>query len=134
MIINKVRRGDKRRRALLYLRTASADPQDQYLAISEQRRLCERKAERIGAVIVDEYVDAGASGNNMSRSGLRGLLRRVAEGTVRYVIVRDRARLARNPVDDAAIGQRLDEARARPVSTENSAGERPGPKLVRSAR
>jgi site-specific DNA recombinase len=126
---NKDNRG-----AVLYMRVASADQRDQSHGIAQQREICIREAERLGVVIVDEYVDAGASGNSISRSGLRGLLARVAEGTVRYVIVRDRARLARNPVDDAAIRQRLEEAGAHLVSAESSAQEWPTPKLVRSAR
>ncbi len=93
--------------AVLYLRVASADQQDQRDGISEQREVCTREAERLGAVVTDEYVDAGVSGNRMNRPGLLGLLRRVAERPVRYVIVRDRTRLARNAADDAAIRERL---------------------------
>jgi Zn-dependent peptidase ImmA (M78 family) len=132
---NTMKKSNKdNRRAVLYLRVASADQRDQRDGIAQQREVCIREAERLGAVIMDEYVDVGASGNSMSRSGLRGLLRRVADGTVRYVIVRDRTRLARNSVDDAAIRQRLDQAGARLVSAENSARERQAPKLVRGAR
>jgi site-specific DNA recombinase len=123
------------RGAVLYLRVASADQQDQRDGIDQQREACTRKAERLGATITDEYVDAGASGNNMNRAGLRGLLRRVAERSVRYVIVWGHARLARNPVDDAAIRQRLDQAGAKLVSAEGSDGDRPtASKLVGGAR
>lgn len=128
------KREKNNRSAVLYLRVASADQQDQRDGIAQQREACIREAERLGAVITNEYVDAGASGNRMNRSGLLGLLRRVAERPVRYVIVRDRARLARNPVDDAAIRQRLDQAGARLVSANDSAGDQAAPKLVRSPR
>jgi DNA invertase Pin-like site-specific DNA recombinase len=106
--------------AVLYLRVASADPQDQQHGISQQHAACTREAERLGAVITGEYVDAGASGNHSNRVGLRGLLRRIAERPVRYVIVRDRTRLARNPEDDATIRQHLDQAGVGLVSAENS--------------
>ncbi len=123
------------RSAVLYLRVASADQQDQHEGIAHQREVCTREAERLGAVITDEYMDAGASGNRMNRPGLLGLLRRVTERPVRYVIVQDRARLSRNPVDDAAIRQRLDQAGARLVSADSSAGGRPvAPERVRGAR
>lgn len=122
------------RSAVLYLRVASADQQDQRHGISEQREACIHEAERLGATVTDEYVDAGASGNRMNRSGLLGLLRRVAERPVRYVIVRDRTRLARNPVDDATIRQRLDHAGARLVSAENDADVPTADELQRRAR
>lgn len=125
----------RNRSAVLYLRVASADQRDQRDGIAQQREACIREAERLGAVIKGEYVDAGASGNNMNRPGLLGLLRRVAERPVRYIIVRDRARLARNPVDDAAIRQRLDQVDARLVPADNGAGDRPAaPKPARGAR
>ncbi len=94
------------RRAVLYLRVASADRQDQRDGIAEQREVCVREAERLGAVIMDEYVDA-ASGSRMNRPGLLGLLRRVAARPVRYVIVRDHTRLTRNAADHRAIQRRL---------------------------
>jgi len=122
------------RSAVLYLRVASADQQDQRHGISEQREVCIREAERLGATVTDEYVDAGASGNRMNRSGLLGLLRRITERPVRYVIVRDRTRLARNPVDDATIRQRLDHAGARLVSAENDADVPTADELLRRAR
>jgi hypothetical protein len=46
--------------AVLYLRVASADRQDQREGIAQQREACIREAERLGAVITGEYVDAGA--------------------------------------------------------------------------
>lgn len=122
------------RSGVLYLRVASADQQDQRLGISEQREACTREAERLGATITDEYLDIGASGNNMNRSGLRGLLTRIAVRPVRYVIVRDRTRLARNAADDAAIRQRLDQAGASLVSAESDADRPTADELLRRAR
>lgn len=114
---------DVARRAVLYLRAASADPQDQLLGISEQRAACIREAERLGVVIVSEYVDAGVSGNTTNRSGLRALLRRIAaHPAVKYVIVRDRSRLARNPDDDRAIRRRLDQAGVTLVPIDHDTG------------
>jgi DNA invertase Pin-like site-specific DNA recombinase len=122
------------RGAVLYLRVASADQQDQRDGIAQQREACTREAERLGAVITDEYRDIGASGNRTSRSGLRGLLRRIAERPVRYVIVRDRTRLARNPVDNAAIRHRLEQTGASLVSAENGPDPALADGLLRRAR
>jgi site-specific DNA recombinase len=122
------------RSAVLYLRVASADQQEQQDGINQQREACAREAERLGAVIADEYMDAGASGNRTNRSGLRGLLRQITKRPVRYVIVHDRTRLARNPVDDAAIRQRLDQAGASVVSAENSGDLPTADELLRRVR
>jgi len=102
--------------AVLYLRVASADQQDQRDGIAEQRAVCTRQAERLGVVVTDEYVDAGASGNNKDRGGLRRLLASVRQRPVRYVIVRDRTRLSRNPADDATIRERIEQDGATIVS------------------
>ncbi len=121
--------------AVLYLRVASADQQDQHEGIGEQRAVCTREAERLGAVVTDEFVDAGASGNRMNRSGMLDLLRRVAGRPVKYVIVRDRARLARNAADDAAIRERLKQSGVTLVSVSNEDHRADmAPKRIRSAR
>lgn len=54
------KRNKDNRRAVLYLRVASADQQDQHEGVAEQRAICTRQAERLGAVVTDEYVLADA--------------------------------------------------------------------------
>ncbi len=111
----------KERTAVMYLRAASADRQDQRHDIAEQRDACTREAERLDAIVVKAFVDGGVSGNTTNRRGLRRLLQWITERPVRYVIVRDSTRLARNPVDDAAIRQRLDQAGVTLVSASDGA-------------
>jgi site-specific DNA recombinase len=111
------------RRAVLYLRVASADQHDQSYGIAQQRAVCTREADRHGVVITDEYVDTGVSGNTTNRNGLQRLLRRIVERPVKYVIVRDRARLARNQVDDAAITEHLKQSGVTLVSVSNEVTE-----------
>jgi hypothetical protein len=41
------------REVVLYLRAASQD------GVAEQRAVCTQEAERLGAVVIDEFVDAG---------------------------------------------------------------------------
>jgi hypothetical protein len=48
-------------RAVLYLRAASRD------GIAEQRAVCTHEAERLGAVVTDEFVDAGVTQNEGTR-------------------------------------------------------------------
>ncbi len=120
--------------AVLYLRVASADQEDQRDGITEQRAVCTRQAERLAAVVEGEFVDTGASGNRMNRVGLLGLLRRVAERPVRYVIVRDRTRLARNAADHRAIRQRLQRAGVALVAVDNGDTQVTADELLRSLR
>jgi predicted site-specific integrase-resolvase len=54
------KRNKDNRKAVLYLRVASADQRDQRDGIAEQRAICTRQAERLGAVVTDEYVLAHA--------------------------------------------------------------------------
>ncbi|HXA55129.1 MAG TPA: recombinase family protein [Solirubrobacteraceae bacterium] len=103
---------DTVKRAVLYLRVASADPRDQREGIARQREACQCEAERLGAMITDEYIDVGASGNSKGRAGLRRLLRRIVRQPVEYVIARDHSRLARNPVDHAEFDRHIDRAGA----------------------
>jgi hypothetical protein len=74
MMNNQQRQGDNTRQAVLYVRTASADPHNQQVAIREQRALCTRMAEQLGVVITKEFCDIGGSGNYKNRGRLRHLL------------------------------------------------------------
>jgi predicted site-specific integrase-resolvase len=49
------------RRAVLYLRVASADQRDQREGMPQQRVACNREAERLDAVIAAELVDVAGS-------------------------------------------------------------------------
>ena len=53
--------------AVLYLRAASQDQHDQHHGIAEQREVCTHDAERLGAVLIDEFVDAGTMRNGGTR-------------------------------------------------------------------
>jgi hypothetical protein len=53
--------GGDRHKAVMYLRVASQDHDDQQNAVRAQREACQREAERLDAVIIDEFADIGAS-------------------------------------------------------------------------
>jgi len=60
------------RRAILYLRVSSAgqvntDYDPEGISIPAQRASCERKAEQMGYVITDEYVEPGKSATEMTK-------------------------------------------------------------------
>jgi site-specific DNA recombinase len=83
-----------------------------------QREVCESEANKVGATVVDEFVDAGVSGNTIDRHGLRRLLKFITENPITYIIVCDRARLSRNYRDDLVIRQTIGQARATVVSVD----------------
>ena len=86
-------------------------------SIPAQRAACRRKAEELGASVVDEYVDAGASARSIDRPALQELLERLREKRdLDYVIVHKVDRLARDRADDVAIGLTIHTAGAVLVS------------------
>jgi DNA invertase Pin-like site-specific DNA recombinase len=89
------------RRAVLYLRTASAHQADRDMAIVAQQHVCSWRAHELGATVAGEFVDFG-SGLSIKRPGLEALLVKLAElraqnaeATV-FVIAADHARIARS--------------------------------------
>ena len=104
------------KRAVIYLRVstakqASTGGEAEGYSIPAQRGACQRKAEELGAAVVEEYVDAGASARSIDRPALQELLDRLIEKhDVDYVIVHKVDRLARDRADDVAIGLAIHKA------------------------
>lgn len=95
-------------KALLYLRVSTArqatkNGEAEGYSIPAQREACVRRARELGAEVVDEFVDAGASARSADRAQLQRMLARVREGDITYVIVHKLDRLARSRIDDAEI-------------------------------
>jgi site-specific DNA recombinase len=109
--------------AVSYLRVASKDQSDQESGVTAQREACEGEANKIGATLVNEFVDAGVSGNTTNRHGLQQLLKFIIENPITYVVVRDRARLSRNYRDDLVIRQAIEQAGATVVSVDEGIGQ-----------
>lgn len=51
----------KQKRSVLYIRVASAGQHNQIKGIAEQRAVCAREAERLGAEVIDEFTDTGSA-------------------------------------------------------------------------
>jgi site-specific DNA recombinase len=108
--------------ALIYLRVsttrqARSGGEAEGYSIPAQREACCRKAEELGATVLDEYVDAGASARSADRPALQALLARLSEQRdAGYVIVHKVDRLARNRIDDVQIGLAIHAAGAALVS------------------
>ena len=114
------------KRAVIYLRVstsaqADTDYSEEGYSIPAQRDACVRKAEAMGARVVEQYVDRGESARSADRPGLLEMLARLkALRDVDYVIVHKVDRLARNRADDVEIVFAIRSAGAQLVSaTEN---------------
>jgi site-specific DNA recombinase len=123
------------KRAVLYLRVstsrqATRNGEAEGYSIPAQRSACERKVSDLGAEVVREFVDAGASARSADRDGLQALLAYVAEGEADYVLVHKLDRLARDRADDVMILANIQTAGAILVSATESIDETPAGMLM----
>jgi site-specific DNA recombinase len=121
--------------AVSYLRVSTRDQayrggESEGFSIPAQREANKHKAASLGAIVVKEFVDRGASAKTTNRPELQGMLDYVAENSVDYVIVHKVDRLARNRADDVEINQALDKAGVRLVSTTESIDQTPSGMLL----
>ncbi len=122
--------------AVSYLRvstTAQADTDysAEGFSIPAQRDANQRTADRLGAVIIAEFVDKGESAKTTDRPDLQAMLRFVREvGSVSYVIVHKVDRLARSREDDVVINLAIRQAGAQLVSSTENIDETPSGKLL----
>lgn len=111
--------------AVNYLRVSTKEQaakggQAEGFSIPAQREALRRKAETLGAVIVEEFIDAGESAKSADRPDLQRMLKYLVENKIDYVLVHKVDRLARNRVDDVAITMAIKKSGATLVSaTEN---------------
>src|SRR6185369_18051285 len=102
-------------RALIYLRVstkeqASTGGSAEGFSIPAQREACRRKAGSLGAVVIDEFIDAGESARSKNRPELQRMLKYIDGESVDFVIVHKVDRLARNRADDVEISLALTNA------------------------
>ena len=121
--------------AVTYLRVSTAqqaekdgDP-DGY-SIPAQRDANLRKAETLGAKVIEVFVDRGESARSADRPELQRMLKFVKENQVDYCIVHKVDRLARSRVDDVEINLALEAAGVRLVSATENIDETPSGMLL----
>src|SRR5690606_36072127 len=88
------------------------------------------KAEALGSVVVDEFVDRGESARTSKRSELQRMLRMVKSERPDFVIVHKVDRLARSREDDVMINLQLREAGVQLVSCTENIDETPSGALL----
>lgn len=123
------------KRAVLYLRVSTVDQahrggEIEGYSLPAQREACVRKAEQLGATVIDEYVDRGESARSANRPQLQEMLARIkAKGDVDMVVVHKVNRWARNRHDDAIIGMALAKAKVQLVSASENIDDSPAGRL-----
>jgi site-specific DNA recombinase len=124
------------KRAVIYLRVSSTQQADtdydpEGFSIPAQREACQRKAEALEAIVVNEYIDRGESAKTAKRPALQEMLARLrATRDIDYVIVHKIDRLARNRADDVEIVMQIRSADAQVVSVTENIDETPSGLLL----
>lgn len=121
--------------AVSYLRVSTKEQAekggtDEGYSIPAQREANQRKAEQMGATIVEEFVDACESARKADRPDLMRMIKYVATHKVNYCIVHKVDRLARNRADDVAIHLALRDAGVMLVSASENIDETPSGMLL----
>ena len=122
-------------RAVIYLRVSTKEQAEmggevEGFSIPAQRAACLRKAQSLGAVVDEEFVDRGESAKTANRPELMKMLRFLHENSVQYVIVHKVDRLARNRADDVAITVDIKKSGATLVSCSENIDETPSGLLL----
>ena len=122
-------------RALIYLRVSTKEQAEmggeaEGFSIPAQRAACLRKAESLGAVVEEEFVDRGESAKTANRPELARMIRYLRENSVQYVIVHKVDRLARNRADDVVITMEINNSGASLVSCSENIDETPSGLLL----
>ncbi|MDR1442328.1 MAG: recombinase family protein [Bifidobacteriaceae bacterium] len=99
-------------------------------SIPAQREANLRKAEQLGAVVVQEFVDAGESARKADRPALLQMLKYIEVHKVAYRIVHKVDRLARNRAGDVSIHLALKRAGVTLVSASENTDETPSGMLL----
>jgi site-specific DNA recombinase len=121
--------------AVIYLRVSTKDQatrggEAEGFSIPAQREACHRKAEALGAVVIEEFVDRGESARSSRRPELQRMLAYVAENRVNLALVHKVDRLARNRADDVEITLALTRAGVTLVSCTENIDETPSGMLL----
>lgn len=122
-------------RAVSYLRVSTREQAERAgeregFSIPAQRQANQKAAHSLGAWVVKEFVDAGASATSVARPQLTKMLEWIRANRVDLVVVHKIDRLARNRADDVHITQTITEAGARLVSSTEAIDESPSGRLV----
>ena len=109
---------------------AAKGGQREGFSIPGQRQANQRKADELGATVVEEFVDPGYSGRTLNRPDLQRMFKYIKTHQITYCIVHKVDRLARDRLVDVEIQRALIEAGVTLVSVTESIDETPSGTLV----
>jgi DNA invertase Pin-like site-specific DNA recombinase len=123
--------------AVMYLRVSTTgqvetDYDPEGISIPAQRAACLRKAEQMGVMVVDEFVEPGRSATTIEkRPVFQQMLERIkTQQDVDYVIVYNLSRLNRNRVDDAKVLMTRRVLKVTLISAQENIDETPAGQLM----
>lgn len=121
--------GEQPRAAVSYIRVSTKRQAEkggvnEGFSIPAQREANKKKAESMGAYVVEEFVDRGESAKTADRPKLQEMLEYIVTHKVDYVIVHKLDRLARNRADDVDIMKALNRVDVRLISTTEAFDDR----------
>ncbi|MDR1319902.1 MAG: recombinase family protein [Gracilibacteraceae bacterium] len=136
--MNAVTDGLKPKTAISYVRVSTrrqserGGGDDEGFSIPAQCDANRRKAASLGAIVIKEFVDKGASARSADRKNLQDMLKYIKEnsGRIDYLIIHKIDRLARNRDDDFIINQAVKEAGITLVSATEAIDETPSGMLL----
>jgi site-specific DNA recombinase len=117
-------------RVLVYARASTQRQKEKQLSVPAQLRAIRGYVQQHQWEIVDEFSDAGYSGRNDKRPGLRGLRAAIRSGRAEAIIVWKLDRLARDTILSTEIRKELDVAGMRIFSLHEPTGDSPQEKLT----
>jgi site-specific DNA recombinase len=117
-------------RAAAYARVSTKRQAEKQLSISAQLRAIRGYARERGWEIVDEFTDAGYSGRDRNRPGLKALVVAACSGRIDAVVVWKLDRLARDTLISAGLRQQFTTNNVQLVSLHEHTGDSPQEKLV----
>jgi len=128
--------GASRLRAVVYIRVSTTKQADKDIdpegySLPAQRDACFRRAEELGAEVVEVYMDRGESAKTTDRpSFLRMVERILTDRDIDYVILDKVNRFARNRRDDANVLFELRKAGCKLISVKENIDESPAGMLM----
>jgi len=103
------------KRCVIYARVSSDEQAEQGLSVDSQIEACRRKADALGAAVLQVYRDDGRSGRTDARPGFRQAIDHCKATSPDYLVVWSSSRFARSVVDAARYKDALQGLRTRVV-------------------
>ena len=103
------------KRAVIYARVSTERQADEGLSVESQIQACRRKADELGAAVVNVYRDDGISGRTDARPGFRAAIHHCTLVGADFMVCWSSSRFARDQLDALSYKRELSSAGVRLV-------------------